>query len=248
MKRFLVAIISLILFSGAAAMAQGEAGIGFEYGGGYLLPLNDYDMRSIQSFLLTMDVTSDLSVSIFREVGTIRGENSYTGEDDGSTGTTQDIKLTLVNTGDITITGLRFRNKIPVPGPMPIRAGLEVGTARFTNGAFSYSGEGGSRIGVNNAVGAANWTDPVTAAAPTALTGSHMVLGLLADAALVSKETESLTISLVVGAAYRIVSLPDTDSLGAWKAEFALASDQGEADPVKNFNNLSLTVGLNIGF
>ncbi len=244
MKRSLSLVVALILFAGGALTAQEKTGIGFEYGGGYLMPTNDFEMRSVQSFALTMNMTSELSVGIFREEGSIRGENSYTGEDDNA-GDEDDIDLTLINTGDISITGLRFKHTLPVDTPVNLRAGMEIGTARFSNDAYDFRATGGSGTPASGSIDGTNWG---LVAAPAGITGSHPALGLLIDSVLVSKETDTLDVSIGAGIAYRIISLPDIYALGEREAEFVDADDESEIDPISNFNNLAVTVGLNIGF
>ncbi len=239
MKKLATLGACLILFSVASARAGSKTGIGFEYGGGYQMPSNDYEARSIQSFALTMDLTEELSVSIFREEGSIRGENSYKGEDDAGD---KEMDYTLINTGDLSITGLRFKHKLPIDLPVVLRAGLEVGQASFRNGARDFRATGGSGTPLSGAAAAANWTDV------DVLDGTYPSLGLLADAILVSRQTETLSVSVTAGLAYRIINLPDLYSLGEEEAEFADPDDISEIDPVKSFNNLAVTVGLNIGF
>ncbi len=246
MKKHLILVVSLILFAGSLAIAEERTGLGFEYGGGYLLPLNDYEMRSVQSFALTMDLSENLSASIFRAEGQIRGENSYTGEDDGTSPSAQveDMDFTVINTGDMSITGLRFKHALPMD--LPLKAGLEIGTVRFSNGNHSFRSTGGS--GTPAATGTpaddVNWG----MAALDTLDGSYPVLGLLAEAELFSHSTETVTVSVGAGLAFRIVSIPERYALGFEEAEYADPNDIEEIDAVSSFNTLAVTVGLNIGF
>ncbi|MGM0568812.1 MAG: hypothetical protein ACQESB_06320 [Elusimicrobiota bacterium] len=216
MKKYLFLTFSFIFLSGSVAMAQSNTGVGFEYGGGYMMPFNDYEMRPMQSFALTVELSENLSAAIFRSDGSVRGENSYSFEDS---------KYKLINTADISLSGLRFKHAFSV-AEIPLNAGLEIGTARFTNSDHTD----------NTAdFGGADVED---------LEGSHSLIGLLADIDLISAETETINVSVNAGAAYRIIALPDIYSLGSEETQ----AEGDPIDPVKSFNNLSFSIGLNIGF
>ena len=253
MKKLLILGAFLAFFSCSQAIAENESGIGFEYSGGYMSPWNAYEMRAVQSFALTMALTKSFSAAIFREEGTIRAENSYTGEDDGTgtTAATAAIKLSLIDTADISITGLKFKHKIiSLPwNLMIVKAGVEIGTARFSNGATAFRATGGSGTTFTGlAPTFADGTSWGLPAAGSPLSGINPVFGLLGDVIIFTKKTDTLDISVFAAGSYRLIDLADSYSLGRSKEEFADANKRTEYEPITEFNSLSVTVGINIGF
>ncbi|MCS7152097.1 MAG: hypothetical protein NZ928_06960 [Endomicrobia bacterium] len=218
-------ILGLILMLNFILAAVTQATIDFSFQSGINFPIvSGYEMRNLNAFSVVFHVNEETSVSIFRESGKIRGENSYTDN--------ANVKYTIVNEGDSEITGLRITHLLPVE-LISLSLGLDIGNIQFnTQNIYRRSTGGGDRT---------DWGLPQD----DPLRGTHPLFGLFLEWKALESEGSQVKTKLTIALSARMVDLPETFALGARKARLI---NQPQIDPIKNFNNISLIVGLKIGF
>jgi len=224
---FLLIVPFLLSSFSVTTQAAEKSQLDFEYGAGILLPIEKYDMKADNMFALTLNISDKLSVTILREDSRVRGENSYID-------IVADVKYTIVNEGDLSISGIRILHEVPFFSSL--RIGLDIANIRFnTQNRFRRSDGAGTDE--------TDWGFAATFNEP--LDGSHPLVGLIVKWTIFSAEMKPVKTSLYLSSGFRFVDVPDTYALGfieTW------APDTPAIDPIKNYHNMYLIVGLKIGF
>lgn len=232
MKKIVLTSLLIVPFLLSSFLVTTQAAekslLDFEYGAGILLPIKKYDMKADNMFALTLNMSDKCSVTILREDSRVRGENSYIDAADVT------LKYTIVNEGNLSITGIRILHEVPVLSSL--RIGLDIANVRFnTQNRFRRSD------GV--ATDETDWGFAATFNEP--LDGSHPLVGLIVKWTIFSAEMKPVKTSLCLFSGFRFVDVPDTYALGFIESN---ATDTPAIDPIKNYHNTYVIVGLKIGF
>ena len=222
------AVLAIGLASGA--QAAGRAGVGLEWSWVPVMPLGGFNMEiSGQEFTLAWDVSDRFSVGVFR------GDGQYRAGYDYSAG---GLTYELAVHAPTSVSGLRLLSVLPVLNDM-ISLGLELGAVEFGDGSGNYnltvsdgSAAAGTEFGSYSSVGIDNSTSPL--------------LGIMGKVKLIEAKASTVTTAVTVAAGIRIVPLvQDTDLVGTQEA---LSAPTELIDPVTNYTNIAVQVGVGLWF
>jgi hypothetical protein len=218
------AVLAAVAGAGIAGAAD-KAGVGMTWGIGPMIPLGNFEMKFDDTFTLYWKVSNDFQVGVFRETSSVRGEESQT-----VSGTDPVLKETLVAQADAAASGIRLLHS--VPGLDFVTAGLDIGVITFTGGTTTLSRSDGSA-----AVG--------TFGNPVVLAGTAPLLGVTSKLSIFSAETKTVTTDISVTGSLRFVTFNDLAVFGTQKD---LEAPTSAIDPINSFHNLTLLLGVGIGF
>lgn len=218
------AVLAAVAGAGIAGAAD-RAGVGMTWGIGPMVPLGNFEMKFDDTFTLYWKVSNDFQVGVFREASSVRGEKSQT-----VTGTDPVIKETLVAQANASASGIRILHSVPALDF--ITAGLDIGVITFSGGTTTITRSDGS--------GAAG-----TFGSPVPLAGTAPLLGVTGKVSLFSAETKTVTTDINITGSLRFVTFSDLAVFGTQKD---LEVPTSAIDPINSFHNLTLLLGVGIGF
>jgi len=223
------AVLAAVTGAGIAGAAD-RAGVGMTWGIGPMVPLGNFEMKFDDTFTLYWKVSNDFTVGVFREASSVRGEESQ-----NIAGTDPVIKETVVAQANATASGIRILHSVPALDF--ITAGLDIGVITFTGVAPTYSRSDGLAV----ATGAADFGTPLIGG----LSVTAPLLGVTGKVSLFSAETKTVTTDINLTGSLRFVTFNDLAVFGTQKA---LENPTKAIDPINSFHNLTLLLGVGIGF
>jgi hypothetical protein len=223
---------ALVLAVGApvSTMAADRAGVGLEWGMGPNILTGNFNMEFENAFALAWKVSDSFTVAVFNGSALWRGENSYTSDAAvDPSGAAQ--KYTLVQDGDLTLTGIRILHS--VPGLDFLTAGIEFGRVNFnSNPGVIKRGDGGVVTGLEFGT-------------PVAMPASAELLGVTGKVSIFKAETKTVTTDINVSGSFRIIKFADTDVFGTQKA---VLSEPKAIDAVTGYSNVTALLGVGLWF
>lgn len=228
------AVLAAVLTSGA--QAAGRAGIGLEWNWQPVIPFGGFSMEaSGQEATLIWDVSERFTVGVFRGKGQFSASHEYT--DTTSFGYDSDLKLSVK--APTSVSGIRLLTNLPVLNDK-IAVGIEMGALAVGNSNEHYSSSTGDTP--------LDW--PASFGGPDTSVYDGVVaplMGLMGKIKLIEASTSTVTTAVTVSAALRFIPLEDSDLLGTQEVNTTEVPPAG-IDPITNYTNLAVSVGVGLWF
>jgi len=212
-----------------SAPAADRAGVGLEWGMGPNILTGNFTMQFDNTFALAWKVSDAFTVAVFNESALWRGENSYSSDAAMTAGTSR--KFTLVNEGDLSVSGIRIQHSLP--GLDFLSAGIEFGRMNFNTTATTIKRDDGAA------------TAGTEFGTVVGMPGSANLLGLSAKMSLFKAETKTVTTEINLSGAFRIVRFNDTSVFGTQKV---LLTAPKAIDAATGYSNVTALLGVGLWF